>query len=269
MSVPTTHQIVTSADGTTIDVHVRGAGPALVICHGSVATAEEWQNLAEELAKDLTVYVMDRRGRGGSSDVLPYSLEREQEDLVAVLDLAGLGATLLGHSYGAIVSLGLALEHLPVQLVVYEPPLPLSGPVGGAVLDEYEAVVAEGDLERATIIGLRGILKATEDDIAVYRTFPNWAEKVEMAGSWVRELRETDAFGTDLARFGALAVPTLVIAGASSSPWLIDVARQFHQAVPDSVYVEIPDQDHMAHVHDPRGLAAVILDFMNGNKEVA
>jgi pimeloyl-ACP methyl ester carboxylesterase len=106
---------VTSADGTKISVSITGTGPPLVVSPGSLATAEDWQFVADALAPRMTSYAVDRRGHGASRDSPSFSIEREQEDIAAVLDQAGPDATLLGHSYGAVIALGLALRQPPAR----------------------------------------------------------------------------------------------------------------------------------------------------------
>lgn len=112
---------VTSADGTKISVSITGAGPPLVVSPGSLATAEDWQFVADALATQMTSYAVDRRGHGASRDGPSFSIQREQEDIAAVLDLAGPDATLLGHSYGAVIALGLALRQPPATGAVRAP----------------------------------------------------------------------------------------------------------------------------------------------------
>ena len=110
----TTLQTATSADGTTIAYEKLGAGPAVVlVCGGSV---DRWSNagLANVLASDFTVYNYDRRGRGDSGDTLPYAIEREIEDIAAVIDAAGGTAFLYGTSSGAALALDAAIA-LPRQ----------------------------------------------------------------------------------------------------------------------------------------------------------
>src|SRR6201999_3129162 len=104
---PVRRQRVTSADGTEIAVTITGAGPPLVVCPGSLATARDWQLVARALAPRMTTYALDRRGHGNSGDAPAYSLDREQDDLAAVIELAGPDVTLLGHSYGGAVALSL------------------------------------------------------------------------------------------------------------------------------------------------------------------
>lgn len=96
---------VESADGTVIGYRKLGSGSPIILVHGSISTGEQWLAVAEQLADANTVYIMDRRGRGLSADAEDYSLNTESDDIKALLDVAGKGASLLGHSYGAICAL--------------------------------------------------------------------------------------------------------------------------------------------------------------------
>src|SRR5436190_483980 len=112
------HATTESADGTTIGFYRRGTGPALVITHGSISSGE---------------LVADTR---------PYDLAAEVADIAAVMAVAGPGAHLLGHSYGALCTLAHAQTHgIEGTLVVYEPPLAVDGPVAGDELARYRELV--------------------------------------------------------------------------------------------------------------------------------
>ena len=115
---------ITSADGTKLAARCSGHGSPLVLVHGANGDLDTFALIEDALAQHHTVWVYSRRGRGGSGDSPGYALEREVEDLLAVLAVAGDGAHLVGHSGGAIYSL-LATEDGPLlsSLVLYEPPL--------------------------------------------------------------------------------------------------------------------------------------------------
>src|SRR3954447_4314176 len=235
---------VTSADGTKISVTVTGQGRPLVISPGALNTAQDWQLLADALAPHLTVHAVNRRGHGDSDDHEDHNLAREQDDIAAVLDLAGPDAILLGHSYGGIVSLGLALERPPAAFILYEPPVPVAGPVAGGALAPFERAVGDDDLDLALTLGLRHFVKIPDEVIEMLRSTPLWAPRAALTPGWVRELRAIDAFGADLDRFAALTMPTLLITGELSPPWLIDASLDLHRAIPGAEHVVIPGQAH-------------------------
>src|SRR5215207_5387940 len=122
-------ETVTSRDGTPIAYERSGEGPPLVLVHGTTSDHSTWDLVLPELGKLFTVYAMDRRGRGESRDGggAGYDIEREFEDLVALIDSIGEPANLLGHSYGAICALEAALRGPQVRrLVLYEGTFPVS-----------------------------------------------------------------------------------------------------------------------------------------------
>ena len=267
---PIRRQHVTSADGTKIAVTITGDGPPLVVCPGSLATARDWQMVARALAPRMTTYAIDRRGHGDSGDSPAYRLEREQEDLAAVAGLAGPDVTLLGHSYGAVIALGLAghlarASRTPARLVLYEPPLHLDGPVGGAAVEEYARAVGEDDLDGALALGLREFVGMPDEAIALMRGQPIWARLSGMTPSWTREIRALDEFlaglGRDLGRYGAVSVPVLLLMGELSPPWLTTASRRLARSLPEVTVAELPGHAHDAHVFAASTVADQIAQF--------
>src|ERR1051325_1966863 len=93
---------VTSADGTPIAVECAGTGPSLVIVHGGTGDRTRWTPLFPLFASKFRVCAMDRRAHGASGDTLPYSLQKEVEDVVAVVASQPGPVSVLGHSFGAV-----------------------------------------------------------------------------------------------------------------------------------------------------------------------
>jgi pimeloyl-ACP methyl ester carboxylesterase len=101
---------VTSADGTLIAYEQQGSGPALIVVDGAMSTRGGKAALRALLAPQLTVFGYDRRGRGDSGDTLPYAVDREIDDIQALIEVAGGTAALYGHSSGAALALDAALQ---------------------------------------------------------------------------------------------------------------------------------------------------------------
>src|SRR5258708_9846771 len=115
---------VLSKDGTPIAFDQSGHGPAVILVTGAIARRSEAASLAAHLSPDFTVFAYDRRGRGESGDTAAYAVEREVEDLDALITEAGGSAFVFGHSSGAVLALE-AARLLPTKitkLAVYEPP---------------------------------------------------------------------------------------------------------------------------------------------------
>ena len=140
-------RIVTSPDGTRIAVFTSGDGPPIVLVHGAAADHTTFRVIGPRLAERYTVHAIDRRGRGGSGDTLPYAIEREYADIAAVVgaigDHAPAGVPVIGHSYGGRCALGAALlTHAVAAVVCYEgAPTPPGVEYGDAALaDELAAL---------------------------------------------------------------------------------------------------------------------------------
>ena len=121
-------ETVKSKDGTSIAFERRGHGPPLVMVHGTTLDHTRWGTIVTKLAEHFSLYMVDRRGRGKSGDGPVYAIEREFEDVAAVLEATSEPARILAHSYGAICSLEASrLTARIAKMVLYEPPLPLPG----------------------------------------------------------------------------------------------------------------------------------------------
>jgi pimeloyl-ACP methyl ester carboxylesterase len=149
-----TQESVRSADGTEIAFERSGSGPALVMIDPALGYAgfDNIRGLGALLAASLTVYTYDRRGRGGSGDTAPYAVEREIEDLAAVIAEAGGAASVYGFSSGALLALHAAAAGLPIgKLALFEPPVRGEGePPDTGFTAELAALVASG--RRATAV---------------------------------------------------------------------------------------------------------------------
>src|SRR5215203_7442570 len=115
---------VTSKDGTPIAYWRSGQGLPLVLVHGTTADHSRWAPVMPAFERHFSMCAIDRRGRGGSGDSDDYAIEREFEDVAAVVDSLGEPAFLVGHSYGALCALEATLLTPNVRkLVLYEPPI--------------------------------------------------------------------------------------------------------------------------------------------------
>ncbi|BAU94481.1 alpha/beta hydrolase [Corynebacterium suranareeae] len=245
---------VISPDGTELSYFRKGTGPALVITHGSIADKSDWFPVIDRLADNFTCFVYDRRGRGGSIDTAEYSMSAEIADIKTMMELAGADAHLLGHSYGALCTLEYALRNSlgNGRLVLFEPPLPVDGPVAGDALPKYKDAIESGDPDAALGISLKEIVRVSDAEIAGLRQSPVWPRLCELAPTWTRELVEIDALGDDFSRFNVLETANVsVIRGTATSPMLFESATEVVDAVPGSRLYEIPEADHFAHLMVP------------------
>lgn len=256
----------TSADGTTLGYYRRGSGPALVITHGSIATGDQWLPATEHLAEHFTCYVHDRRGRGRSGDHATYDLSTEVDDIAAIMDVAGPGAHLLGHSYGALCTLAYA-ERLGLDgsLILFEPPLAVHGPVAGAGLPRYRELVGAGDLDGALEHALVNFVRLPAEAIPSVRQTPLWDQCVPLTPTWVRELEQIDALGADLGHYATITAPTHLIAGTGTTAFLFESAHRLADIIPGAGITDLPDLDHFAHVVAPELFAATVRQAVLGH----
>lgn len=148
---------VTSKDGTTIGYRQLGHGPALVLLHGHMESAQSHIQLAEALATNFTVYLPDRRGRGLSGPYgKDYSIQKDIEDMDALLNKNG-AHYVFGVSSGGIIALQAALS-LPAihKAVIYEPPLLINGSLPIAWLTRFEREIAQGKVASALVTAMKG-----------------------------------------------------------------------------------------------------------------
>jgi pimeloyl-ACP methyl ester carboxylesterase len=257
-----------SPDGTRIEWRRDGAGPAVVLVHGASGDRGNWVGCTPCLADRLSVYTVDRRGRGRSTDGPPgssYSIEREYEDIAAVVEAAaaecGGPVNLVGHSYGAIVSLGAArLTDAVGRLVLYEPPLLLS-----RYLDVERIVEA---VERHLLAG-RPAEAATEffrhaasaEELATIRAFaPGWRQIERDAGTLPRELRSVAALAD--ARYTDVNRPTLLLVGELSPDYLVASVRELAAMIPAAQVSVLAGQRHLAQAFAPEAFCTEVVRFV-------
>jgi pimeloyl-ACP methyl ester carboxylesterase len=238
---------VESRDGTPIAAWRTGSGSPLVLVHGTTADHTRWA-LVSGLAERCSVYALDRRGRGGSGDAEPYAIEREFEDVAAVVDSLDGPVDLLGHSYGAVCSLEAALVARNLRkLVLYEPPVPTGLEIyPPGLIERLEELLAAGDRERVTTTFYREVVRMTDAEIEMLRQQPVWEARVAAAHTISRELRADEEYRLDRERFAGLEVPTLLLMGSDSPPFLKAGTEAVADVLPNAELVVMPGQQHVA-----------------------
>lgn len=262
---------VRSADGTRIAYQRSGDGPPLVLVHGTADDHSRWARLLPEFAETFTVYAVDRRGRGasGAGDATTYAIEREFEDLVAVVEATGEPAHLLGHSYGALCALEASLLTDKLRkLVLYEPPIPIPPGSAGSLITSPETVaqmetqLAAGDLEGVLLTFAREIAKVPEDVIAFLRTLPEWQTGVDAAPTIVAEVRAVEHYVFDPVRFRSLTAPTLLLKGSESPPYLLAATEAVAAALPNCRLTTFSGQGHLAMDTAPELFLREVMQFL-------
>lgn len=253
---------VTAPDGTEIGVEVSGGGPPLVLVHGAGAARWSFDLLRPLLEERHTVLAVDRRGRGASGDGGSYALEREFEDVAAVVRDAGPGAILFGHSYGALCASGAAalLPDLP-KLVLYEPPM--GGVLAGEeTIERWERLIEDGDRGRAVEELLREIGGYGEREIAAMRMTPVWEAREQVIWTLPRELRAELRLRHDPERLEPIATPTLLLVGSRSPDWAVRSTDAFADALPNATVVRLDGHGHGAVATAPELVASELGRFL-------
>lgn len=254
---------IESADGTELVATVSGSGPAMVLVHGTTNNKDAWMFVQPQLAEHHRVWAYDRRGRGESGDAAEYSLEREVNDVRAVLAATGDDRPhLVGHSFGAICALEAArVEPALATLSLYEPPLH-GHRAAGAVRRTIELIRA-GKPDDAALVFLPEVAGLSEDELAMVRSIPEvWSRIVQTAAdTFEREAQIVNSLPWDAERYRSIDVPTLHITGGLTDLPAYLTHDELLAGIPHAEHAVIENQRHLALVGDPQAFAAAVLRF--------
>jgi pimeloyl-ACP methyl ester carboxylesterase len=254
---------VASVDGTTIDYDIAGSGPVIVFVAGVFNLRDTFTPLAAELSSDHTVLIYDRRSRGKSSDTAPYSIEREVEDLQAIIEVAGGSASVFGYSSGAILALKAVADGVAVdQLYLYEPPFRFdeNQPAPPADLPaRLQALLDAGDAGAVVATFQIEWVGLPQEVVNDAQRSPMWAQLEAMAQSAVYDAVITTDLQRPTAEMAAVLTPTLVLQGDPTWPVLATAAAGIARRLPNATHRILPVE--AVHGIEPRGTAAAIREF--------
>ncbi|GAA1507444.1 alpha/beta hydrolase [Sphaerisporangium rubeum] len=257
---------VISADGTVIAFERLGDGPPVIVVGGALCDQMSTRPTAEALAWHFTVLNYDRRGRGASGDTEPYAVEREIDDLAALIDEAGGRAAVYGHSSGAALALRAAAHGLPVtRLVLHEPPY---NPDDDALRREARrwaatvtALLSAGRRADAVESFMR-LTGVSGDEVRQMRHEP-WWPAMESRAHTLRYDSEVmaDATGGTLPPDlpGTVPAPTLVLTGGESPSWMLTTNQRLAEALPHGRLHVLPGEEHVV---PPEILTPVLVEFL-------
>jgi pimeloyl-ACP methyl ester carboxylesterase len=255
-------EIARSADGTAIAYERTGSGPPLVLVGGAFSNRHGAAYLTPPLVDAYTVYAYDRRGRGDSGDTPPYAVEREIDDLHALLAAAGGSAFVYGHSSGAVLSLLATASGLPAtKLAVYEPPFMLDGTRERPSADyaaRVQAAVDAGDRSTAAQTFFREAVQIPEPLLEGMIDSPAWPSMLEVAHTIPYDNAIVGDGSLPTARLATITVPTLAIAGDASPDWAQRSVAELAATIPGAREVRLAGQTHQV---DPAVLAPVLREF--------
>ena len=258
---------IKSKDGTTIAFDQSGKGSVVILVDGALqyrAFDQGMAQLADLLSKHFTVIHHDRRGRGDSTDTQPYALEREIEDIEALIDHAGGSAFLYGISSGASLAMEAAvkLSTKVKKLAMYEAPYnddAAAQQSWKAYTQQLRELLADG--RRGDAVGLfMMFVGATAEQVNEIRQTPMWPlwESIAptLAYDHIAALGEDASVPTE--RATRVVVPTLVMNGSESFPFMHVTAMTLANAIPNAQHRTLPGQTHEV---ESEALAPVLIEF--------
>ena len=261
-------ETVLSKDGTHIAVERCGSGPPLVFVHGSTSDHDTaFRFVIPMLDRYFTIHAMDRRGRGNSGDGARYALERELDDVIAVVESAGEAVNsvnLFGHGFGALLALEASRLTAKVgKLAVYEGGITTSRSsiYAPGTVERMEQFLEDGNRDGVVVTFMREIISMSTDDLGVLRSQPRWLERLKNAHTIPRELHADRDYRFDATRFANFSVPTLVLVGEHSPESDHADAEALANALQNSRVEVLPGQGHAATHTAPEMFAGVVGDF--------
>jgi pimeloyl-ACP methyl ester carboxylesterase len=223
-----------------------------------------WDQVVSGLTDAFTVYAMDRRGRGESGPFREdHAIERDYEDVGAVVAAGPEPAHLVGHSSGARYAMHAALGGARVRsLVLYEPAL--FRPLPTRILGELARAEADGDRDLAITVFLRDVLGGTEEQVAARRGSPVWSYWRQQALTLAPEMRSLSGYRFEPGSFSELRVPTLLLLGSEGPPAMRSEVEAIAAAIPDSRVAILEGQGHSAITEAPELVVRELRGFFAG-----
>jgi pimeloyl-ACP methyl ester carboxylesterase len=267
-------QVVTSRDGSRIAYDRFGSGPAVILVSGALGYRKfkKMEELAKLLAERCTVINYDRRGRGDSTEVKPFALEREIEDIQALIAAEGGSASLWGWSSGGALALRAAGTAIGVErLSVYEVPFMVTAeakrptPDYGERLDE---LVAAGDRSGAVKHFMRNSIGIPAPVVALMPLMPMWkglkATAHTLPYDWAALCKHT-MYGAPLRaeEWASVTMPTLVVYGSKSPAVLQQGSRALAEVLPNAQLRELEGISHNLRMNV---VAPVLAEFFAGER---
>lgn len=259
---------VISKDGTKIAYKKQGTGPSLILVSSAAANHHDVSQLAEQLATHFTVYNYDRRGRGHSTDHASYAIEREVEDIEALIQVAGDQARLFGSSSGAVLALEAAsqLGDRVTQLYLHEPPFIINDSrkrVPADYVEHLNTLIGDGKRTEAVEYFASEALGIPVEYIEYMKVDPSWKKMESLSHTLAYDgliMGNTQSGSPLPADRWVVNAPTMIIVGQNSEPLFHDAAGALAELLPQASVHALPGQDHSAVVMAPGILAKAIID---------
>jgi pimeloyl-ACP methyl ester carboxylesterase len=232
---------LTSADGTPIAYELAGSGDPIIFASGAFNDHTTCAELAAALADDHTVLTYDRRARGVSGDTAPYAVDREVEDLSALIDRVGGSAAVFGYSSGAVLALRAAADGAKItHLALYEAPFAFDGPSRRADLPaRLTALIEQGRPGDAVALFQTEGIGLPAGTVEQIRSSPIWPALEAIAQSTVYDATITTEMATPTPAMTAVTTPALVLNGAETWPRLRDWCSALAKSLPTARHEEV------------------------------
>jgi pimeloyl-ACP methyl ester carboxylesterase len=253
----------TSADGTQLAYDQFGTGSPLIMITGAFNDRTTTDPLSRALAERYSVFNYDRRGRGDSGDTQPYAVQREIEDLAALIDKAGGAAAVFGYSSGANLAIKAAAGGLPItKLALYEPPFNPDDTyptLPNDLYDQLTALVSAGRRGEAVELYQTVAVGIPEQVVVQMRQAPFRPALEAIAHTLAYDAAIVGNRSLPAAMMGSIQTPTLVICGEDTAPFMHAAARAVTDALPNGRLIILAGQGHDI---EPQATAVVIAEFL-------
>jgi pimeloyl-ACP methyl ester carboxylesterase len=264
-------ETVSSADGTPIAVQRTGSGPPVILIGGAFNDRSSVAGLAAVLSADFTAVTYDRRGRGDSGDSSAYAVEREIDDLAAVIRYAGGPAGVFGHSSGAVLALEAAARGLDIaKVAAYEPTYVIDGTRSRPPDDmagRLRALIDAGQRDEAAALFLAENAGMPAEIIDGMRTSPMWGSLTGLAHTLPYDVTLCGpGMRLPASRLAVITIPVLAIGGGASPPWLPAAAQAVADAIPGARCVTLDGQDHGV-LQQPDALRPLLTSYFGPGAE--
>ncbi len=273
----TNQKTVTSKDGTSIAFEQTGTGPVVILVEPALSDRSGSAKLAKHLAGKFTVVSYDRRGRGKSTDTQPYAIEREVEDIEALIDATGGSAYLFGSSSGSVLALEAAnkLSSKVKQLFMYEPPFIIDDsrpPMPDDFINEVSALVSANRRNDAVRLFFTKAMGIPGFAVTLMRILmPGWSKMAGVAHTIPYDLTLLAGTQTGNAlpssRWAGTIAPTMVMVGSKSEAFFHNGAKALIGLLPNAQYRSLEGRDHSAVVMASKAIADEVEQFFLTQKQ--
>jgi pimeloyl-ACP methyl ester carboxylesterase len=260
---------VTSADGSSIGFEVVGSGPSLLLVHTMAIDRTQFAPIKDLLAGDFTLHLPDRRGYGLNEEVPDdgYSLDREAEDLAAVVEAIGEDVLVWGHSYGGVCVLEAAARGVPFKSILADD-IAVGGPnppVRPELTEGMARALEAGDRDSALEQFLRTIVGLNDEQIGMQRGTPFWETRAATIHLFVRDALACNHYRYDPEDLAKIKCPVRFVFGQESPPIMREGTEAAHNAMPGSELTVVEGRLFTTMYTDPESAARQVRDWFLGD----